>query len=52
MLSKHPGICYHASKLEEPQTVNSFIADVKNREIWIANGNPCNTEFEKFILGY
>ncbi len=46
----HPGVCNHAKNDYKSGTINSFIADVTKKEIWIGQGRACQTEYHKFTF--
>jgi hypothetical protein len=48
ILKFHPGICTHQGKIYHSETINSFIADLDNKAIWIGQGRACQTEYQKF----
>lgn len=48
VLRKHPGICTHNREWYRSETINSFIADVAKKEIWIGQGRACRMTYQKY----
>lgn len=50
VLKNHPNVCTHNKAPYDSETINSFIADVKRKEIWIGQGRACKTAYQKYTF--
>lgn len=46
------GICSHPTKRNKSTTIASVIIDINNKKLFLANGNPCKTEYQEYQISF